>query len=213
VLHLYQKVCRFLYFFAAVISALLIPWSETITRIALGPTFVDGHMVVAVMFFYAAHRALFMINGSMLMATGQTHFHLISGGIFMVFSIPVSYVIQAPASAAIPGFELGAMGMAIKAILFSIIMVNIVTWWIGKQFGKPLDWTYQVVGMVGTLLISCLAFFLAKQLAAGFALGLYLQAGVACLLYFPMVAILLWQFPWIAGTSREELRSILNLKN
>ena len=212
-LHLYQKVSRFLYFSAAAISAFLIPWSEEITRIALGPTFIDGHMVVAVMFFYAPHRALFMVNGSMLLATGQTWFHLISGGIFMMISIPVSYFLQAPASATIPGLGWGAMGMAIKIILLSIITVNIVTWWIGKQLGKPLDWTYQVVGMVGTLLPSCLAFFLAKQLAASFSLGLYLQAGVACLLYFLMVATLLWQFPWIAGTSREELRSILNLKN
>ena len=131
----------------------------------------------------------------------------------MMISIPVSYFLQAPASATIPGLGWGAMGMAIKIILLSIITVNIVTWWIGKQLGKPLDWTYQVVGMVGTLLPSCLAFFLAKQLAASFSLGLYLQAGVACLLYFLMVATLLWQFPWIAGTSREELRSILNLKN
>jgi hypothetical protein len=48
----------------------MIPWSEPISRIALVPTFVDEHMVVAVMFFYAAHRVLFMINGSMLMANG-----------------------------------------------------------------------------------------------------------------------------------------------
>jgi O-antigen/teichoic acid export membrane protein len=210
--HLYKRVCRFLYFSAIVISALLILWSEEITRIALGPTFVEGHMVLAVMFLYSAHRALEMINGSMLLATGQTRFHLISGGTFMATSIPISYLIQAPASATIPGLGWGAIGMAVKVIVFSIIMSNLVTWWIGKQFGKPLDWTYQVAGMVGTLLLSWLAFSLAKQLAAYFSLSLYLQAGVACLFYFPMVATLLWQFPWIAGTSREEMRSILNLK-
>ena len=213
-LHLYQKVSRFLYFSAIAISALLVPWSEEIARVALGPAFVEGHMVIAVMFLYAAHRALFMINGSMLLATSQTRFHLLSGGIFMVVSIPVSYFIQAPASATIPGFELGAMGMAIKVTALSIIMVNIVSWRIGKQFGKPLDWSYQVVGMVGTLLLSWLAFSLAKQIATGLSLGLYLQAGVTCLLYFPMVVALLWQLPWIAGTSREEIRTILSqIKN
>ena len=105
------------------------------------------------------------------------------------------------------------MGMAIKVTIFSIIMVNIVTWWIGRQYEKSFNWTYQIVGMGGALTLGWLAFSLVKQLAAGLSLGLYLQAGVACFLYFPMVATLLWQFPWIAGTSREELRSILNLKN
>jgi uncharacterized protein (DUF2062 family) len=57
-----------------------------------------------------------------------------------------------------------------------------------------------------------LAYVIAEQLATILSMNLYLQAGTACLLYFPMVAALLWQFPWIAGTSREELRSILNLK-
>jgi O-antigen/teichoic acid export membrane protein len=208
-LHLYQKVCRFLYFSTAATSAFLIPWSEEITRITLGPTFVEGHMVIAVMFFYAAHRALFMVNGSMLLATGQTRFHFISGGIFMILSIPTSYFIQAPTSAAIPGLGWGAMGMAIKVTIFSIIMVNIVTWWIGRQYEKSFNWTYQIVGMGGALTLGWLAFSLVKQLAAGLSLGLYLQVGAACLLYFPMIVALLWQFPWIAGTSREEMRSIL----
>ena len=207
--HLYQKVSRFLYFIAVLISAFLIPWSEEITRIVLGPTFVEGHTVVAVMFFYAAHRALFMINGSMLLATGNTRFQLISGGIFMMVGIPISYFIQAPASATIPGLGWGAMGMAIKVTVLSIIAVNIVTYLIGKQLGTSFDWTYQIVAMGGTLTLGWLSYTMAEQLASILSLNLYFQASLGCLLYLPMVAALLWQLPWVAGTSREEIRSVI----
>ena len=210
IIHLYQKACCLLYFFAVVISALLIPWSEEITRIALGPAFVQGHLVVSVMFLFSAHRTLGMINGAMLLATGKTRVHLISGGIFMGISIPVSYFIQAPTTVALPGLGLGAMGMAVKVIVFNIFMVNTVTWWIGKEFDKKFDWIYQVAGMGGTLFLGWLSYTLAEQLAAGLSLGTYAHASIGCLLYFPMVGVMLWKAPWIAGTSQNEILVTLN---
>ena len=120
---------------SAVICGFLVPWSETIATLVLGPSYTAAAPVLAVMFIFSAHASLGQVNGTFILSSGKTKAHLVQGSIFFAVSIPISYLIQAPHDALIPGFKLASLGMAWKTLVLNIAQVNCVAWWIAKKNG------------------------------------------------------------------------------
>ena len=208
---LFTKASRFLFAFAAFISGFLIPWSDEIVIVFLGPSYSSASLVLVVMFVFSIYVAAGQINSTLLYATGRTKEHLLIGTVTMTLSIPLAYFVLAPKEAFIPGLELGAVGMAFKRAFLMILQLNLVVWWINRSYGWKFDWAYQVVGLAGTLLLGWAAHNLAVFLIDPVSSSLILSVGLASVFYFFMIALMIWAVPWVAGLQREEF--LRHLKN
>ncbi|HAK37252.1 MAG TPA: hypothetical protein DCM60_03255, partial [Nitrospina sp.] len=208
---LYTKASKFLFAFGAIVSGFLIPWSEDIVRVLLGPSYTAGAPVLAIMLVSSIYVAAGQINGTLLYAASRTKEYLFFGSILMAFSMPISYFMQAPQEAMIPGLELGAFGMALKRTLLMALQLNIMVWWIRRSYGWKFDWAYQVVGLVGSLFLGWAAHKAAVVLIAPVSPGPFFTAGIAFVLYVVMIGVMIWVFPWVAGLQRDEfLRYLKN---
>ena len=208
---LYTKASRFLFAFGAIISGFLIPWSMDIVRLFLGPSFISGAPILSVMLIFSVFVAAGQINTTLLYAASRTKEHLFFGAITMALSIPISYFMQAPQDAIVPGLELGAIGMAFKRAFLIVLQMNILVWWICRSYGWKFDWVYQVVGLLGTLFLGWAAHKLIIVLIYPISSNLILLMGLASIFYIFMIGLMIWAIPWVAGLEREEF--LRHLKN
>lgn len=209
---LYRKVSRGLVMLGAIISGLLLPWSEQIVGIFLGAAYVNAWPVFAVMLLYPIHQSMGQIGGTMFLASGQTQKYMLVGIAVMLASIPVSYFMLAPATDSwLPGLEMGALGMAYKMVALGVISVNIQAWVIARYGGWKFDWVFQVVGI--PMMIA--AGFIAKTLSVWIwniesvgMVGLVVPVTIAAIIYACFVIAIIGWLPWLMGTDRAAIANL-----
>ena len=148
---LYKKVSRFLYAVAAVISGLLIPWSRELILITLGPAYIQGTFILALVLLYPLHQTMGQINSTVFFATARTGAQVKIGIASALVSIPLSYFILAPIDAVVPGLGLGGAGLAIKLVVMTVVVVNLISWWFCRTHKWNFDWTYQFQSLAGAV--------------------------------------------------------------
>ncbi len=205
---LYHKVSRVLYFVAASVAGFLIPWSEDILRLTLGPAYMAGATTLAIMFLYPVHQSMGQIGGTMLYATGRVRAQVVIGTLFMAASIVATYFILAPKDAPIPGFDMGSVGLAGKMVVSQLLAVNVVAYYLARSLQIRFDWTYQPLGLFGCLGLGWLAHAIAQWL-----LDVPAHTWAAMLasafLYSAMMLAMLWLAPSLAGGSRREIMAVV----
>lgn len=211
---LYVKVSRFLFMVATFFCGFLLPWSEEIVKLALGPEFLGGASILAIMLLYPLHQSVGYVDATLFMASKKTKAQLIHGAIFMAVSIPASYLVQAPKDAWMPGLALGGVGLAWKLVIVQIAQSNARAWWNARVYGWKFDWSHQVIGVVSVLPLGWLSYQLAVVVNPFSTSNWVLQGGVALSLYTLSIVALVWMVPWLIGFNRDELLSTyLKLKN
>ena len=207
--YLYRRVSRFLFMVSATISGLLVPWSAQIAGAVLGPSFIAGASVLAVMLLYPLHASLGQIIGTMYLATGRNTPQVIIGIVSMTLSIPLTYFLLAPADLAVPGLALGGMGMAIKMVGTTVITTNVMAWWLARQNRWSFLWQHQFVATAACLGLGWLSWRVA-QLAGGLLqLNMPTEFVLGTIAYGLMLAAYLWLHPAIIGLEREELQTYM----
>ena len=204
---LYYQVSRSLFFIGAVISCILIPFSREILALLLGPAYQSAWLPLSFMFFYPVHQSLGQINGSMLGATEKTKAQSYIGLFFMAVSIPTTYILLAPKSAIVPGFQLGAMGLAIKMVGCQILGVNITAFFVAKYVNAAFDWRHQINVLLLLLPIGFLSKYFVRHI---FSLAssherILMVMLVSGIIYLVIVVILIRYFPSIAGLNRDQI--------
>lgn len=206
---LYHKVTRGLVMLGAVITGLLLPWSEQIVLIALGHPYAHAWPVLAIMLLYPIHQSMGQIGGTMFLAMGQTQQYMRASAAIMLTSIPLSYLVLAPTQAEwVPGLDMGAIGIAAKMVLVGIISVNIQAWMIARHGGWKFDWPFQLVGIpaiIGAGFVSKSFAGLLWELHNLKLVELLAPMIVASLIYIILVMRLFWCLPWIIGMEKAEL--------
>lgn len=205
---LYRKVSRGLYFVAAAVAGFLIPWSEDILRLTLGPAYVGGAAALTIMFLYPLHQSMGQIGGTMLYATGRVRAQIVIGMLLMASSIVATYFVLAPAAAPIPGFGLGSTGLAGKMVIMQFLGVNVVALYLARSMQVSFDWIYQPVSGIGCLGAGWLAYVIPQWL---FDVSAHVWFGwlVSGFLYSVMVLAMIWLAPSLAGVSRYEILSVV----
>lgn len=210
---LYHKVNRGLVMLGAILTGLLIPWSEEIITIFLGKLYVQAWPVLAIMLLYPIHQSMGQIGGTMLLASGHTQKFMFVSMVIMLISIPCSYLILAPTTGVmIPGMGLGAIGIAIKMVVLGIVSVNIQALIIARYSGWKFDWIFQVVGiplMLGLGYLSKMLVGLFWDLDVMSISKLVIPIVIVCLFYLTFVIITLWHLPWLIGIEKEESLNLL----
>ncbi len=209
---LYQRANRGLVFLGATVTGLLLPWTEHIVSIALGNEYMHGWPVLALMLFYPIHQSMGQVGGTMLMASGNTYKQMLVSMSVIIISIPATYYVLAPSDYIIPGLNMGAMGIAIKMVLFNVISVNLQAWVITRILGTKFDWLFQVVGI--TLLVGCgyLAAFLVNKIIwfVDFDIvTLFFSIGLSFIIYIFFIVIIIRVLPWLIGFDKESIDNLI----
>ena len=204
---IYRKTSRSFFIATVIFSGFVIPWSRDVTELFLGSSYIGGFVALAVMFLYPIHQSLGQISTTLLMASGKTKTRLIIGSISVSVSIPVSYFVQASPDALVPGFGLGAVGMAWKMVLLNTIWANLTCWLVSKHYNWKFDWVFQVVGLVAFLFLGWFSFEAINAVDGIASLGLTLKFIATLLLYLTLSGLVIWILPWLIAMTREELKS------
>jgi len=214
VARLYQLISRGLVLLSAALTGLVLPWVPLLLGPLLGKAYDGAWLVLSVMLCYPVHQSLGQVNGAMLLACGRTREQMFNGLLSMLVSIPVSYFVLAPEQAAIPGLKLGALGLALKALAVSLIMVNFQSWLLARYHGWRFDWRYQLFGIPFLILLGWVLSF-PLQLAVDSLdlawLGALLAFCVAAPLYLAAVLLLIWKCPKCLGLGPAEQSLMLLL--
>jgi len=212
---LYQKAIRLFFFVGAGVSCFLIPWSKELTVIALGPSYLESAPVLAIMFFYPITQTLGFLAGTLFLAAGKTKEYFYYTFWFLLLSLPVGYLSQAPATAAVPGLGLGAIGLALKMVLFNFVAMNALMAWARRCISVPYEWKFQF-GTLGVLLglgfaVTELSRLLFDFYPVGTTLTLrsaLIPFGFAGIVYLLLGGAVLCFYPALAGLSKAEIDSL-----
>jgi len=204
---LYHRVSRSLYSLGAVISCIMIPFTREILVLLLGPSFQAAWLPLTLMFLYAVHQSTGQITSVMLLATGKTRIQGLIGIFFMAVSIPISYILLAPKSAILPGFQLGAVGLALKMVGCQILGVNISAFLVAKYLNAAFDWSHQIIVLLLLLPIAFLSKYFAQYALSliSFDGNTALVMALSGIFYFVYVVILIRYFPSVAGLNVDHI--------
>jgi O-antigen/teichoic acid export membrane protein len=205
---LYHKVSRSLFFLGAFASCILIPFSREILSLLLGPAYEPGWPAFALMLFYPIHQSLGQVTSTMLYALGKTKMKAFLGLIFMGISIMMTVIFLAPQSWIIPGFQLGAIGLALKMVICQFLDVTLMGICVARYISTQYEWTYQIQVILVLLSAGFISkFAVCKSLAIfNLADSSILHMTVAGLLYLSLVSIFLWHRPALSGIESAQIQ-------
>ncbi len=158
---LYFNTCRWLFFFAAMISGFLVPWAADIIDVTLGEEYMMGVTVLTVMFFYPVHQALGQVVSSMYLALEMTISYARLGVVSMLVSVIVTYFVLVPSDKSIIGFglDLGAIGLALKMVFLQFLSVNLYIWFLCKKQNWQYQFKYQIYILMLTVMAGYFSFY------------------------------------------------------
>jgi O-antigen/teichoic acid export membrane protein len=150
----YRRVRHAVFLVGAWSAALLIPYSSEILTITVGSGFASAALPLSLMFLFSVHQSLGQLQGAFFKAMGETRAYTVIGTMLLVTSIPVTYFMLAPRSAAVPGAGLGGSGLALKMVVLQLIGVTVEGLWLIRRFGVAPDFGYQAAVLGGAVAIS-----------------------------------------------------------
>jgi len=206
--YLYVRVSKCVVVIGAAVSGFLIPWSAEIIRAMLGREFKGSGAVLGLLFLYPVHQALGQVTGTLAFATGETWiFSKVTVG-FTVISLVLSYLLQAPMDALVPGLAMGAMGLAIKTVGLNIISVNTLGWLLARRHRWKFDWTYQFVALAISLALGIVIKWSIFSVWRPAEISLATLAGplmLAAALFAAIQIAIVYRYPALVGFTRNEL--------
>ncbi len=203
---LYQKVSRLLFLIGALIAGYLIPWAEEVMQLVLGTAYAGGATTLAIMFLFPVHQSMGQIGSTMLLATEQVRLQVITGIVFMTASIGVTYFILASPQAEIPGLGLASEGLAWKMVGMQILSVNVIAYLIARLWKWPFDWVYQPVSLLGCVGIGAISAMASTWLTGTGWSTVVIPMIVGGIFYLLSAIVFVYNMPWLAGLTREELK-------
>jgi O-antigen/teichoic acid export membrane protein len=207
-IRLYRSTSRALYFVAAWVSCLLLPYSREILSLTVGSSYVGATASFALMLLFPIHQSLGRINGSFLQAVGDTSEYARIGVAVLAVSLPISYLLLVPRTATIPGLGLGAIGLTIKLIVVNVLSVNLLSYRIARRMHVAYDWRYQVVSIAALLAVGFACRALAYGLLGSEATFSMQRMAAAVTAYAAVTAALIYAMPVIVGLTASDIADL-----
>ena len=205
---LYHKLSKMLFFLGAFIAAAIMPWASEILFFAVGKDYVEGAFTFSLMLIYPIHQSLGQITNTMFYASNNTKLLMLVNGAFLIIGMGLAYLVLAPTTMYLPGYNLGSSGLAIKLIVMQLIFVNISSWVLSKKFKWPFFWSYQLKIILVCFIISQAVYAL---ISLEYFDGLLwtVRLVIFSLLYFLIIAFIAAKNSTEVGVERDLLLSLL----
>lgn len=133
-----------LYLLGVIISSCLIFQSDNIISIFFGKEYSNGYMVLSLMLLYPIDQARGQVNGMMFLAMEKTKVMLFLSVFSSIFGILVLLVLVGDFDNDYIGFNLGAVGVALKMLIIQSVTVNVSICILSKIFNFKYDFFYQI---------------------------------------------------------------------
>jgi O-antigen/teichoic acid export membrane protein len=205
--YLFHRIYYGLHFVSALIACLLIPFSREILQLVVGPSYQSATLPLAVMFLYCIHQSVNHVPATMLYALGKTKIKSIIGVAFVTTSLLISCVLLAPKNNLLPGFNLGAFGLALKMLVCQLLEVNLSLFFVSRYIKARYDWLYQIHVLILLLPIGFVSKLCAKWTVRSlvpFRHSLFVIT-ISGVLYLVATSFLLYALPALAGLNREQM--------
>ena len=150
---LYRSVSRALLFASAWLSCAVVPYANEILALTVGRTYAGAALPLALMLLYPICQSMGRIGGSYFHATGDTDTYSRIGLWTTAIGFPMTYLLLAPMTAAVPGLGLGAIGLTIKTVLLAIVGVAAQQFVIARKNGWDSLFAYEIMTVGGLLLL------------------------------------------------------------
>ena len=200
--YLYTRFSRILYFISATLACSMIFWTEELVTILLGENYIPGHTTLLILFFIPLHQSLIQIQSSFLYATESSKLLSVTASIMSLLGLIFAYFIMAPKNAYIPGLEMGANGLAIKMIVFQIIIANILNYLISRKMSWKFECSHQAITILVCLLIACFSSYFSRFMTDTMLFGLLINF----VFYFIAIGVIIILIPSLIGLSKKEFR-------
>ena len=204
---LYRIFTQGLVIISAAISGFLMPWSKEIVFFLLGNSYSGAEIILVIALLYPIHQTMGQVCGVVFLASSQTKKFMAISVAMMLSSIPLTYILLAPNSHLFyGGFDLGALGLAIKMVGLGVISVNLQSWVISKFCGWKYEWLWQLYGIA--LFVSA-GFFFKATLNAIFDVNPHDKYSLIIPVMFYSILYLIYSisiffiFPGIFGLTRS----------
>lgn len=208
---IFGQVRRVFFFSTAAASCFLAVHSREIVTVILGSEYVNGTLCLALMLIYPVHQSLGHIQSTFCLATSETRIYTLVGIGTMLASLPITYFVLASASAKVPGFGLGAAGLAGKMLGLQIIAVTIQLELLSRVHKIRRDYGYQLVVMAGLIGLAALCRMLVGAATDfGGMRDVVISTAGAALLYLSIVGALVWRFPALTGIDARNMLAAIN---
>lgn len=206
---LYRSTSGALYFVAAWVGSLLIPYSREILSLTVVGGYTGAATAFALMLLYPVHQSMGRVGGAFLYAVGDTALYSRVGVLGLISSVPIAYLLLAPRSAVVPGLGLGAVGLTIKMIAVNVTSVNLQAYAIARRLGTTYDWRHHVLTLGCLLALAFGCRFAAQELfgVSSSAPGLA-AAIVGAAAYTAASAVLLVRRPAVVGLTPAQASAI-----
>ncbi len=211
IISLFKRIYKLIFFISVFISGIFLPWIAEVIEIALGIEYEDAYLTMFILILYPIHQSLGQIAGVVLLATSRTKIHSIIGIITMIASIIITYIVLAPEDNFLPGLNLGSSAVALKLIIIQIIQVNIMYYFIMREFkDEKLEFYYQPKIIILILSIAFLSKFIVLYLSN---FGIISMFVISNIIYSVIIIFIAIKFSEILGINNEIMRdSMLKIK-
>lgn len=201
---LFRRYIPMLYGIAAFFACFIVVEADKVSYFLGGDKFMSASGAVAIMAFYPIHQTYGQLSGAVFYATGQTGLYRNIGVFFMLAGLPATWILLAPLENL--GLELGAVGLAIKIVIFQFLTVNVQLYF-NARFLK-LPFAKYFIHQVCCVLIFLILAYLARELIKFTPYvnrNVFIRFCSSGFFYVLLVASSVQVFPYIMGASRKDI--------
>lgn len=204
---LLDRFAPLLYVVAAYFSCFTLAEGPALVDIFGGAQFAAAVLPVQIMALYPLHQAYGQLAGSVFHATGRTRTLRNIAAFECIYGFAAAWIMLAPAQYF--GFNLGAVGLAIKTVCCQWITVNLYLWLASKFI--PLNFRRNLLHQFWSLAVLLMLAFGCRELTLMLNLGdaeSFIRFCISGCIYTLAVAALTFCMPALLGLSRQDCREL-----
>jgi len=204
----YDQSSRILFVISAFFSCFFMPWLPDLVSVLLGQEYIDGLLVMFIMFLYPVHQTLAQVVSTTYYSLSLTRQLVMINSAQIIIAMAFMYFMLAPQEAFIPGMNLGSLGLAIKMFVIQFTTVNLLMWTLARKFGWKYSVLPQLLAIASFLIISFAVRFIVDSLDYFFE-GLVVKIIISAFFYLSTVIFLLRYLPQYAGMNKKDIQKYI----
>ena len=202
---LFQKYTPLFFVFTSIISCFISIHSDLFAIIFGGNDFKQASIPIMIMALSPIHQTYGQLSGSIMVATDRTKEYGYLSTIETLIGIPLIYILLMPT--AYYGFNLGAIGLAIKVVGLQFLFVNIQLW-LNTKFLK-ISYMHLLLNQIKIVALFMTISLISKVLIFG---SFNLESQImlltlSLLLYLFLAFFTLYFFPSFISKNRIEIKN------
>lgn len=204
---LFQRYLPVLLFVTSFLTCFIASQAGTIINIMGGEKYRNSLWPVCIMAFYPAYQVYGQICASVFFAADETKKYCNINIFFMILGIPLTYFFIGPK--AYYGLDAGAIGLAVKTMIVSIVGVNVLLYYNAKtlKFSFQKYLSTQVIS-IGSLLIVALLVSAGTSFALGRSNSI-IRFMVSGFIYTGVVGLAAYFFPGPFALRKDDIDNVV----